>query len=177
MLLDLTLSGPSGEDLADGRVRELLMERLPLPDLVTLRARDAQLLVGMEIETLDDAQVAVQRLHKRGARRVLLRCGQMAQQFADASDGPPYHNDLYYDGDDFALFEAPPLSRLGLRGASSALTVAILYAITESYDIPQAIQRGKAFVSESLRHAPGGDDARVADYFAAASHLFAARER
>jgi hydroxymethylpyrimidine kinase/phosphomethylpyrimidine kinase len=177
IVLDLTLSGPSGEDLADGSVRELLAERLPLPDLVTLRAQDAQLLVGMEIDTLDDAQVAVQRLHKRGARRILLRCGVMSQEFASPEDGPPFHNDLYYDGDEFALFEAPPMDRPGVSGASSALSMAILYAITEGSDVPAAVQQGKAYVSESLHRAPGGTDARAPGYFEAASHLFAPSSR
>ncbi len=177
LILDLTLSGPSGEDLADGRVRELLAERMPLPDLVTIRAQDAQLLVGMEIGTLDDAQVAVQRMHKRGARRILLRCGAIGQEFSSPEDGDPFHNDLYYDGEDFALFEAPPLDRPHVTGASSALTMAILKSLVDGDAMPDAIQAGKAFVSQSLYRADGEESARAPAYFAAASHLFAPSER
>ena len=49
----------------------------------------------MEINSLDDAQVAVQRLAKLGAPRVLLRCGALPARFFEGDgeqNGPGFEN-------------------------------------------------------------------------------------
>ncbi len=152
LVLDLTLSGPSGEDLADSRVREALKARLPLPDLVTLRRVDAELLVGMEIQNLDDAQVAVQRLARLGARVVLLRAGTIPQSTFDDVGPYAFHADLFFDGTDFALFEAPALAGVErIYGASSALTLTLLHGLWSGMPPAEAMQKAKAFVTDALR--------------------------
>lgn len=150
IVLDLTLSGPSGEDLADGRVREVIQRSLPLPDLVTLRRVDAELMVSMEIATLDDAQVAVQRMHRLGARNVLLRVGMLPLKAGEAAPTENFHTDLLYDGSDFALYEAPVLEG-HLHGASSALTLALLQALWKEQPLQLAVQHAKRFATDALR--------------------------
>jgi hydroxymethylpyrimidine kinase/phosphomethylpyrimidine kinase len=161
-VLDLTLSGPSGEDLIEQTGIEAIVHRLGLPDVVTIRRRDAELLTQMEISSMDDAQVAVQRLQRQGAQRVLLRCGTLPQRFFDSetNNGDPaaaFNMDLYYDGDDFGLFEAPHLDVGPYHGASSALTLALLSYLVEGASVLEAVQRAKGFVSETLRHSLGTD--------------------
>lgn len=152
-VLDLTLSGPSGEDIADSRVIDVLKEHLGRPDLVTVRRTDAELLAAMEIKSLDDAQVAVQRLHRLGARRILLRTGRIPARYFEVENGAPNHVvDLYYDGDEFALFEAPYVEIGPLYGASSALTAAITKNLLSRQDPAEAIQQAKGYVSEAIRH-------------------------
>ena len=155
VLLDLTLSGPSGEDVLGQRGLDALLEHLDVPDLVTIRKRDAALLAGMEIPSLDDAQVAVQRIAQRGASHVLLRCGRLSTHHFDTESSPPnYAVDLYYDGDDIALFEAPFLSELeSMSGASSGLTMPLLQMMQDGVPIEEALQKAKGQVTEALRAA------------------------
>lgn len=157
IVLDATLSGPSGEDIIEQRATEQLVDFFEVPDLVTLRRRDAELLASMEIGSMDDAQVAIQRLHKRGARRLLLRCGSLPNRFyeAEATNGDrsnAFSMDLYYDGDDFGLFEAPQLDLSTTHGASSAFTLALLRGLVQGHPVTEAIQLAKGYVSETLRH-------------------------
>lgn len=154
-LLDLTISGPSGEDLLGQAGLETLTEYLDRPDLVSIHLRDATLVAGMEIPSLDDAQVAVQRIAQQGAQRVLLRCGRLPTHFFDTeSDPPDYAVDLYYDGEDFALFEAPHLSGLqSLHGASSGLLLSLLHALQDGESPEAALQQSKGRVTEALRSA------------------------
>lgn len=160
-ILDITLSGPSGEDIISQRGLDALTERLDRPDLVTLRVQDASLIAGMEIPSLDDAQVAVQRIGQLGARHVVLRCGRLPTHFFETDSAPPdYAVDLFYDGEDFALFEAPHVEADGVHGASSAYLLAVLRALSEHEALPDALQAAKAYVTEALRH--GLDDASVA---------------
>lgn len=168
VLLDLTLSGPSGEDLIGRRGLEKLIDHLDRADLVSIRKMDAQLVAEMEIEDLEDAQTAVHRLYRRGANRVLLRCGQLASGSYETDAGMStgkMNVDLYFDGSDFGLFEAPHLETGSMRGASSALAIAILYERVQGASLEEAIQAGKAYTAESLY--AGLSEKKVArpDYF------------
>lgn len=157
LVLDAVVSGPSGEVLLTERGIAALLDRWGRADLVTISRRDAELVTGGEIRSLDDAQVAAQRAHKRGARRVLLRCGALPARFFDADDpsgdGRPgaFMADLYYDGDGFALFEAPRLGVPEGIGASSALTLAALRALLDGRPMEEALQAGKRFATDSIR--------------------------
>jgi len=168
VILDLTLSGPSGEDVLGQRGLEALTDHLQQPDLVTLRLQDATLMAGMEIPSLDDAQVAVQRLAQQGAKNVLLRCGRLPTHFFDTeSDPPDYAVDLYFDGEEFAVFEAPFVPDLDeFHGASSGLTLPLLHALEVEQPLPKALQETKARVSEALREAhESKESVRVPAFF------------
>lgn len=153
VIYDLTVSGPSGEDVLGQRGLEVITEHLSEPDLVTIRRTDAALVAGMEIPSLDDAQVAAQRLAQQGAEHVLLRCGKLPTHFYDQDATPPdYALDLFFDGNDFALFEAPYLDHLEAHhGASSGLLLPLLHYLQSGMDLEPALQRAKGRVSEALR--------------------------
>jgi len=153
LILDLTLSGPSGEDVLGQKGLDALLEHLSEPDLVTVNKTDASLVAGMEIPSLDDAQVAVQRIAQRGAENVLLRCGRLPTHFYDTESSPPdFSVDLFYDGDEIALFEAPYLSGLDdLHGASSGLLLPLLQMLQNDTALEQALQKAKGRVTEALR--------------------------
>ena len=158
VVLDLVASGPSGETVLSARGIDAVAERLGAADLVTVSRADAELVTGGEIASLDDAQVAAQRIHNRGARAVVIRCGSMPYRFYDAADDPgqgaggPLWADLYYDGDDFALYEAPLLDAQP-DGASSAFALAALAGLIEGRPVEQALQSAKRVATDAVRHA------------------------
>ncbi len=172
LVLDVVLSGPSAETLLTERGTDALLARWGRADLVTVRLRDAELITGGEIRSLDDAQVAAQRAHKRGARRVLLRCGVLPARFFDAADSfysnnghaEAFATDLYYDGAAFALFEAPRLDVSESAGASSALALAALRALLDGRSVEEALQAAKRFVSEAIRRGMRADGPPRLDY-------------
>jgi hydroxymethylpyrimidine/phosphomethylpyrimidine kinase len=166
VVLDLQLSGPSGETVLTQRGIDVVIDRLGVPDLVIVGRSDAEPLSGGEIRSLDDAQVAAQRLVKRGAQSVVIKCGPLpARHFeaenaeaenAENADQPddtdgPFNADLYYDGDSFALFEAPHLSDDVPAGASSAFALAALRALADGKSPEAALQDAKRYASEGLR--------------------------
>lgn len=158
VLLDFSISGPAGETVLSSQGVDRVIARLSEPDLVSISAKDAELVTGGEINSLDDAQVAAQRLHKRGAKNVLVRCGLLPARFHDALVDPggdgsadPFMVDLFYDGDEFSLFEAPLVGSTPCSGSSSALHLPILEALEHGHTMEEAIQAGKWFVTESIR--------------------------
>lgn len=167
IIYDLTVSGPSGEDVLGQRGLDAVINHLSKPDLVTLRRTDASLVAGMEIPSLDDAQVAAQRLAQQGASRVLIRCGKLPTHFFENETSPPdYALDLFFDGDDFALFEAPYLSGLDtLHGASSGLLLPLLKDLENSLALEEALQKAKGRVSEALRAAHQQESTQEVTFF------------
>ncbi len=172
VLLDLQLSGPSGETVLTQRGIETVMERLSVPDLVVVGRSDAEPLSGGEIHSLDDAQVAAQRLVRRGARAVLIKCGPLPARFFETeqplppSDSDvPFNADLYFDGEEFALFEAPHLVEGGTPGASSAFSVATLRALAAGLPMEEALQEAKRFTTEGLRASKHVGSTDMFNYF------------
>lgn len=170
-VLDLVASGPSGETVLSAKGIDAIAARLGVPDIVTLSRADAELVTGGEITSLDDAQVAAQRIVNRGARHVVIRCGDLPYRFYDAAEDPgdldtitenkkaSFSFDLAFDGEDFALFEAPLLPEPTPSGASSAFALAALAALVSGAPADEALQRAKRFASEAVRHAlPGPAD-------------------
>lgn len=173
VVLDLTLSGPSGEDIVEPETLEIISERMGAAHLVSASLTDATLLAGMEIPSLDDAQVAAQRIGQRGASHVLLRCGRLATHHFDTeTEAPNYAVDLFYDGDELAVFEAPFVDGVGhLSGRSSGLMMSILQSLWSGRSLVDALRASKAVVTEALREASQSEQASAASaYFGALHH-------
>lgn len=158
VLMDLKLSGRNGETVLTSRGIDTVMSRLSVPDLIMISRSDAEPLSGGEIASLDDAQVAAQRLIRRGARAVVIKCGDLPARFFETEEGlpsprgdAPFNADLYFDGDSFALFEAPHLTGGPCEGASSAFAMATLHGLTEGKSPEEALQHAKRFVTEGIR--------------------------
>lgn len=164
VVLDLVASGPSGETVLSAQGIDAVAARLNVPRLVTISRADAELVTGGEIASLDDAQVAAQRIVNRGARHVVIRLGALPYRFYDAADDPghgaggppPFSFDLSYDGEDFALFEAPLLTGSTPEGGSSAYAITALSGLIMGASVEEALQEAKRYASEALRQSDNG---------------------
>ena len=164
VVLDLVASGPSGETVLSAQGIDAVAERLHIPRLVTLSRADAELVTGGEIASLDDAQVAAQRIANRGARYVVIRLGALPYRFYDAADDPgqgdpgppPFSFDLAFDGEDFALFEAPLLSGDLPEGGSSSFAITALAGLVHGASVEEALQQAKRYATEALRQSENG---------------------
>lgn len=158
VVLDLVASGPSGETVLSADGIDVVADRLGVADLVTVSRQDAELVAGGAVESLDDAQVAAQRIAARGARSVLIRCGDLPYRFYDAADDPGADAerlwfDLFYDGEDFALYEAPLLPT-SPQGTSSVLLAHTVRALLDGTALEVALQAGKRAATDAVRFAP-----------------------
>ncbi|WP_022834955.1 bifunctional hydroxymethylpyrimidine kinase/phosphomethylpyrimidine kinase [Salisaeta longa] len=176
LVFDVTLSGPSGEDIIDQRGIDAIGAHIGAADVVSIGRTDAELLAGMKIPSLDDAQVAAQRIAKEGAPRVLLRCGKLpTHYFEDDGDAPNYAVDLFYDGDEFAVFEAPYLDGIDtLHGAASGLLASLLSHYVADGDWLEALQKAKGQITEALRAAQQCDNDQRMHYLFSALQQHAA---
>ncbi|WP_179862113.1 bifunctional hydroxymethylpyrimidine kinase/phosphomethylpyrimidine kinase [Longibacter salinarum] len=173
LVLDLTLSGPSGEDIAEPETVEIVSEHMSSAELVSASLTDATLLAGMEIPSLDDAQVAAQRVGQLGASNVLLRCGRLATHHFDTESEPPnYSVDLFYDGEDLAVFEAPFIEGVDkLSGRASGLMMSVLHSLWSGRSLVDALRASKAVVTDAIHEASQTDQPSPSSvYFGALHH-------
>lgn len=153
-LLDVQLSGPSGETVLTRRGIDVLMAQLSVPDLVVVDRFDAGPLSGGEINSLDDAQVAAQRFIQRGARAVVIKCGTVPRRHYESDDplpgGESFNTDLYFEGQEFALFEAPHAQGVHEGGASSIFDLATLKGLVDGKSPVESLQEAKRAVTDVL---------------------------
>jgi hydroxymethylpyrimidine/phosphomethylpyrimidine kinase len=167
VVLDFVASGSSGETLLDTRGIDELIGRLRRADVVLFSRRDAELVSGGAIDSLDDAQVALQRIQRRGARDALIRCGRLATRFFDASEDPggdgaagSMESDLHYDGAGFTLLEAPHIPAGVTEGAASLFSVCVTASLASGESMEEALRYAKGYVTEAIRRGTERDGVR-----------------
>lgn len=158
VVLEVVASGPSGETVLPARGIDVVADHLAVADLVLFSRADAELVTGGQITSLDDAQVAAQRITNRGARGVVIDCGVLPSRFFDAADDPggegseaSLHSLLYFDGEDFALFEVPP--GVEVVGTQSLYAITVIRRLATGAPIMEALQAATREVVESRRAA------------------------
>ncbi|MEM6328423.1 MAG: PfkB family carbohydrate kinase [Bacteroidota bacterium] len=163
VVLEIVASGPSGETVLPARGIDVVSSRLGVADLVIVSRQDAELITGGEIASLDDAQVAAQRITNRGARRVIIHCGVLAARFFDPADDPggdgapaTFSSDLYFDGEDFSLFELPV--QADVDGIQSLHAITALSALIEGAAPETMLQAATQQAVEAVRWAPQSSD-------------------
>jgi hydroxymethylpyrimidine/phosphomethylpyrimidine kinase len=119
---------------------------LPLATIVTPNLPEAAGLASMErVETRDDMRAAANEILALGARAVLVKGGHLEGSRADdllvrRSDG---------DGE---WLEAERLDTPNTHGTGCTLSAAIAAYAARGETIGDAVVRGKAFVTEAIRH-------------------------
>jgi hydroxymethylpyrimidine/phosphomethylpyrimidine kinase len=74
-------------------VNAIKKEILPIAFMVTPNIQEAYVLTGKKIETINDGKKACSKLHKMGAKYVLIKGGHLESRDAE---------DVLFDGEDFA---------------------------------------------------------------------------
>lgn len=126
-------------DSADA-IRDLL---LPLATVVTPNLFEAGVLSGLgKLSTLDDMKQAAIKIHEIGAENVVIKGGK-------ALDGD-HAIDLYYDGQDFTVFETQKIEPAHNHGAGCTFAAAITGGLANGLTVKEAVAKAKDFVTEAI---------------------------
>ncbi|WP_273733263.1 bifunctional hydroxymethylpyrimidine kinase/phosphomethylpyrimidine kinase [Mycolicibacterium septicum] len=123
----------------------LRTELFPLATLVTPNLDEVRLLVGVEVVDQASQRDAARALHALGPRWALVKGGHLRSSSASP--------DLLFDGTDFHEFRAPRVDTGNDHGAGDTLAAATACALAHGYSVPQAVEFGKAWVTECIRAA------------------------
>ena len=134
VVLDPVMVAKGGHDLLQGDAMAAMVEHLiPGAALITPNVPEAEALTGLKIDSL-------------GAKAVLIKGGHM--------DGDTLTDGLWQDGE-MQLFESQRIDTRHTHGTGCTLASSIACGLAQGLDLTAAVTRGRAYVLEAIRTAPG----------------------
>jgi hydroxymethylpyrimidine/phosphomethylpyrimidine kinase len=130
------------EDDAVGALKTLL---LPLAFLLTPNLHEAALLTGTEVRDVAGMRRAAETLAAFGPQAVLVKGGHLAGDSTDV---------LFYQGE-WQEFTAPRIATRNTHGTGCTFSAAITASIAHGYELPDAVERAKRYITEAIRGNPG----------------------
>ena len=145
-VVDPVCASMRGDPLLHPDALDTLRRRLfPLASVVTPNLDEVRLLVGIDVVDAATQRDAAKALHDLGPQWALVKGGHLRSA--------PNSPDLLYDGTEFREFDAPRIVTGHDHGAGDTLAAAIACALAQGYSMPDAVEFGKAWVTECLRAA------------------------
>ncbi len=142
IVLDPVMVATSGAKLLKEEAMDSLINRLiPLADVITPNIPEGEILAGMEITNEDEMIKAAEKIGKKYDCAVLLKGGHRVN---DA-------NDLLYKDGKFKWFRSERIDNPNTHGTGCTLSSAIGANLAKGYDIDQAIEKAKDYLTGALR--------------------------
>ena len=143
--------------LADEAVAAVKAALLPHAAVVTPNAREAEVLSGLSIGSLDDAREAARRIHDLGPHTVVVKGGHVPDD--DAVD-------IVWDGRTFTELRGPRLRSRHTHGTGCTFAAAITAGLALGQSTLDAISAAKDYVAQAIRHGlPVGHGHGPLDHF------------
>jgi hydroxymethylpyrimidine/phosphomethylpyrimidine kinase len=145
LVVDPVMVSRAGSRLMDeraiGALRELL---IPLASITTPNRYEAQLLAGLEINTIDDMGEAARRIHRLGPKAVLIKGGAMP--------GPLRGTDVWFDGTHLETLGVPPIDTPNTHGTGCTQSAAMTAHLALGRSPLEATRRAKEYITSALRY-------------------------
>jgi len=146
LVIDPVMVSKSGYPLLQEDARETIVERLlPLAYLVTPNVFEAEIISGMGIKNISDAEKAAALILEKGARNVLVKGGHLATEQAV---------DILLDGKQCHYYESERIRTQNTHGTGCTLSAAITAGLARGLDIRRAIKVAKEYVHRAICEAP-----------------------
>ncbi|PID02362.1 MULTISPECIES: bifunctional hydroxymethylpyrimidine kinase/phosphomethylpyrimidine kinase [unclassified Sporosarcina] len=136
-----------GEDevLNPGNTDAMITYLLPKAEIVTPNLFEAGQLASMKTpKTIDDMKMAAQKIHKLGARNVVIKGGKQLDHEEAV--------DLFYDGSTFTLLKSERSDTYHNHGAGCTFAAAITANLANGLSIKDAVIQAKQFVTAAIAH-------------------------
>jgi hydroxymethylpyrimidine/phosphomethylpyrimidine kinase len=146
LVVDPVILSKHGAALLEADAVDALKTRLlPYTYLLTPNLEEAALLTGAEVRNVGDMRKAAENLAALGPRAVLVKGGHLGGDAIDV---------LFHQGE-FREFTSPRIATRNTHGTGCTLSAAITASLASGYDLPEAVERAKRFVTAAIRSNPG----------------------
>jgi hydroxymethylpyrimidine/phosphomethylpyrimidine kinase len=146
-VLDPVMVAKGGHSLLKSDAVTALKRRLvPIADVVTPNIPEAETLTGMTIETPDDMEAAAREIIAMGAGSVLVKGGHLTGNRITDVLVTPLGSER---------FESERIDTPHTHGTGCTLASAIAVGVAQGMVVDDAVERGRAYVQEAIRTAPG----------------------
>lgn len=144
LVVDPVMVSKSGYPLLKPEAIAMMKSELfPLAALITPNIHEAELLTGMKIRTLAEAEAAARKIHPLGGRAVLVKGGHLLEERGC---------DLLFDGREITLFRSDFIDSPNTHGTGCTFSAAIAAQLAGGKSLKEAVQQAKAYVTEAIRH-------------------------
>jgi hydroxymethylpyrimidine/phosphomethylpyrimidine kinase len=146
LVVDPVMVSRTGAQLIDdAAIATLRTALIPKATILTPNRYEAQILTGMEIQTLEEMQMAAQQIHQQGAKAVLVKGGGMAGNLRGV--------DVWFDGQQLEILQTATVDTPNTHGTGCTLSAAIAANLALGYPPLAATRAAKAYVTTALRYA------------------------
>lgn len=158
LVVDPVMVSKSGYNLLKPDAVALIQSDLiPLADLVTPNIHEAELLSGMKIRSLCDAEEAARKIFAFGCRAVLVKGGHLLEQRG---------SDLLFDGETVTVLKGEFIDTPNTHGTGCTYSAAIAAHLAMGKPLLRAVESAKRYVTGAIRHAlPIGHGHGPTDHF------------
>jgi hydroxymethylpyrimidine/phosphomethylpyrimidine kinase len=146
LVVDPVMVSRTGAQLLDDDAVASLQQLLfPKAAIVTPDCYEAQLITGIEIDSLERMQQAAAKIWELGGSRVLIKGGGLAGKLKGI--------DVWFDGKDWEILSAKPIETKNTHGTGCTLSAAIAANLALGKDLWSAVQAAKNYVTTALQYA------------------------
>ncbi len=144
LVVDPVMVSKSGYPLLKPEAITMMKTDLfPLAALVTPNIYEAELLTGIKIRTVAEAEEAARKIHPLGCGAVLVKGGHLLEERGC---------DLLFDGGETTFFRSDFIESQNTHGTGCTYSAAIAAHIASGKALKQAVQEAKRYVTEAIRH-------------------------
>lgn len=160
LVVDPVMVSRTGAQLIDDRaVASLTNSLISKAIIVTPNRYEAQLLSGLEINTLEQMKQAAAKIQQLGAATVLVKGGSMPGTLKGV--------DVWFDGNDWKVLTATAVDTKNTHGTGCTLSAAIAANLALGKDLWVAVREAKNYVTTALKYALniGGGNGPIGHFF------------
>jgi hydroxymethylpyrimidine/phosphomethylpyrimidine kinase len=144
LVVDPVLVSSSGDSLFDGAARRAYLEELfPVATVVTPNSREAGVLVGRPVSTIDDAIAAAHELGATGPSWVVVKGGHL--------DGGGEAVDVVWHDGEVEILRAPWVDTANNHGTGCTFAAATAARLARGDEVDVALRGAKSYVHRALR--------------------------
>ena len=148
LVVDPVLVSSTGQRLFDDDAARAYLDVLfPHASVVTPNAREAALLAGRTVSTVDEAVAAAERLAKTGVRCVVVKGGHL--------DGGADAVDVVWHAGAVELLRAPWVDTPNNHGTGCTFAAATAARLAHGEALPDALRAAKSYVHRALAGSAG----------------------
>ena len=141
LVVDPVMISTSGHRLMEESGVKVVKEALfPLAKVATPNLREAEVLSGIRVTSIEEMKDAARRIRDLGPRFVLVKGGHL---IGNATD-------ILYDGEAFHQFSAARVKARPLHGTGCTLSAAIAAGLALGRPVWEAVRIAKDYISEAI---------------------------
>ncbi|MGO3810912.1 bifunctional hydroxymethylpyrimidine kinase/phosphomethylpyrimidine kinase [Mesonia sp.] len=143
IVFDPVMVATSGDKLIEDKTIQTIIKHLfPLADVITPNLDEAEILAGMNIETVEDMKIAGKKIMQLGCKSVLLKGGHLKTKQLTS---------LYFlpDGS-IESFEFPKYETNNTHGSGCTLSSAIASYLAQGKSLLEAVSLGQKYIHQAI---------------------------